>query len=667
MQFEKTETGFRFTRNSRTLLEHSSRAPLFRIGTGVQKVKSKSGFYHMAERDVRLCSLIDFEIESESEDEIAVLFRGGKFSLRTLFRIDGERLEILPEIQSGTPNRLEINIPADRNEQIYGCGEQYTGRNLRGKRVPLWVSEPGVGRRFDLLTIGVAMATKHVPKWFNTYYPSPVWVSSDGKWFKSSSAAYTVLDFRAADCHKAYFWNIPTRLELGLENDTAAALGALSKAVGRQPELPEWAYDGLMLGTQGGSDIVYGKLEKLRNAGVAVSALWCQDWEGRRQTSFGKQLRWAWEYDNKLYPELPAFISRLKEEGVRFLGYNNTFLTPGSTMFDEAVEKEYLVKNPDGSPSMVDVPFDPAALVDFTNPEAREWLKNIIKRNMIGIGMSGWMADFGEMIQHDSILANGETGLDYHNRYAADWAELNREAVKEAGKSDEIIYFMRAGFADSAPSTPLNWNGDQLVDWSRADGLPSAIAASLSLGMSGIGYVHSDIGGYTTLAYKKRSKELLMRWTEYSAFTQVMRSHEGNRPESNVQFGDDDELNLHLARMTKIFCMLKPYHIRLSREYQKSGLPPMRQIILHYPESAGDQRYRYQYLYGEELLVAPVIKAGKTKWKVNIPGGEWVHLWSGRKFSGKQSIQVDAPLGQPPVFFRKGAEMTDLFMDIANI
>lgn len=672
MQIEHLEHGFRIKIDSRVLLEHRTDKPLFKAGTGTADVKSKSGFYHVAEKNVRMISFSRFVIESESETELSVNFSSPSDSISAVFSMEDRKLRITITEKPESLNRFEIQSPADRTELIFGCGEQYIGRNLRGRRVPLWVSEPGVGRRFDLLTILVARATGHIPRWFNTYYPAPLWVSSGGRWFRSSSKSYAVMDFKSADAHKAYFWEIPSELEFGLEDDTAAALGAMSSSAGRQPRLPEWAYDGLWLGTQGGNETVYNRLCSLRDKGAKICALWCQDWEGRRQTSFGKQLRWAWEYDSKLYPELPEFIKKLGSEGIRFLGYNNTFLTPGSSMFDEAVEKEYLIKNRDGSPSMVDVPFDPAALVDFTNPEARDWLKNIIKENMINIGMSGWMADFGEMIQHDTHTASGDEGLEYHNRYPVDWAQLNREAVEEAGKSDEIIYFMRAGYEGAAASTPLNWTGDQLVGWTKEDGLPSAVAASISLGMSGVGYVHSDIGGYTTLAYAKRSRELLMRWTEFAAFTQVMRSHEGNRPDNNVQFGDDESISLHLAKMTAVYSRLKPYHILLSDEYQNSGLPPVRHIIMHYPEAVTESaaeagKYNYQYLYGRDLLVAPVLKPNRKTWKVHIPGDSWIHLWSGKKYSGRQTVTVRAELGSPPVFYREDSGMTALFQEISRL
>ncbi|MDC7226750.1 MAG: alpha-glucosidase [Spirochaetales bacterium] len=650
------------------LLEHSQSKPLISAGIGVQKVISKSGFYKMREKKPVMTLFQNFRItEHETgKAEIEFISNGGSIiRARITENINGIKIRF--KDRGRHFNRFSIRIPALDDQFIFGCGEQYMGRNLSGRRVPIWVSEPGVGRKINLISLFAAVSMKHYPRWFNTYYPSPVWVSSSGGWFRCNSTMYTVLDFTDPAGHSAYFWGVPDSIEFGREESVAAAVGALSAAEGRQPKLPEWAYDGLWLGTQGGNEKVYAKLQILRDAGVKVGALWCQDWEGRRKTSFGSQLRWAWEWDPQLYPDLPGFIKKLKEEGVRFLGYNNTFLTPGSDMFDEAAAKGYFIKNPDGSPSMVDVPFDPAALVDFTNPEAKAWLKEIIKKNMIEIGMAGWMADFGEMIQHNTVLASGKNGLEYHNRYPVDWAKLNQEAVSESGKQDEIIFFMRAGYAGAVKRTPLNWTGDQLVDWSIGDGLPSAISASLSMGMSGVGYVHSDIGGYTGLAWKRRSEELLMRWTEFAAFTQVMRSHEGNRPEKNAQFGSSSFQLSHLAKMTDVYCMLKPVHMQLSSEYRETGLPPIRHMILHYPGiSFGTPAWAYQYLYGRDLLVAPVIRPRKKTRKVYLPDDNWIHLWSGRKYSGNRFITIEAPLGCPPVFYRINSEHFSLYKKIGD-
>ncbi|NQT60658.1 MAG: alpha-glucosidase [Bacteroidetes bacterium] len=665
LRIDEHVNGFIIYVHDRKIIDHSTKKPCIEIGSSEPKVESKSGFFKIREGVLDTKALRTHNITTRSDNKYVIELDN---LLTIVFELKDNLLTIEPKVNNPVFNRFRIHLCADPKERIYGGGEQLGKLNLKGTTLPVWISEPGVGRRFDPLTISFAIKTGHIPRWFNTYYSMPSWVSSSGLYGTIGSTAYSELNFKNKHRHSLYCWEIPEKIVIGVENTLQDAVSGLSKYLGRQPKLPSWVYDGLLLGVQGGRDIVLDKLNKVRSGGADVAAVWCQDWEGRRKTKFGSQLKWAWEYDNSLYPDLPDMIKKLKTEGVRYLGYNNTFLTPGSKMYDEAVEKGYIIKKEDGSPYFVYVPFDPAVLIDFTNPEAVTWLKDIIRKNMIDIGLSGWMADFGEMIPHDAVLSSGESGLTYHNKYPVEWAKLNAEVVEESGKKDDLIYFMRAGFAGASKYTSMNWNGDQLVDWTKADGLPSAIMGSLSMGMSGLGYTHSDIGGYTTLGYKKRGAELLMRWAEYSAFTQTMRSHEGNRPDSNVQIADDDKVIKLVARMVKVFKMLKPYNEKLSEEYQKKGLPPQRIPAMHFPdESAELSRWPYQYMYGSDLLVAPVIKKGKRSWRVRLPREKWIHLWSGKEYAGGGIVTVNAPIGEIPVFYRTNSDWKELFEKLRSL
>jgi alpha-glucosidase len=149
--------------------------------------------------------------------------------------------------------------------------------------------------------------------------------------------------------------------------------------------------------------------------------------------------------------------------------------------------------------------------------------------------MAGWMADFGEYLPADAVLRGG-SGAEWHNRWPVLWARLNREILEDAGLLGTACFFTRSGYSGSARYTTLAWNGDQHVDWSDDYGIGSVVRASLSLAMSGLAFCHSDVGGYTTLPRMTRSKELFLRWLELGAFSPVMRSHEGNRPEANWQF-----------------------------------------------------------------------------------------------------------------------------------
>jgi alpha-glucosidase len=138
-------------------------------------------------------------------------------------------------------------------------------------------------------------------------------------------------------------------------------------------------------------------------------------------------------------------------------------------------------------------------MVDFTNPDARTWAKNIIKNNMLTEGRAvGWMADFAEYTPKNVKLSswNKWSGT-YHNEYPAEWAKINQEAIEEFGSTNETVYFMRSGSTTSPKNTRLYWLGDQLPTLDRYDGLHSALIGILNGGVSGYSLCHSDIGGYT--------------------------------------------------------------------------------------------------------------------------------------------------------------------------
>jgi alpha-glucosidase len=281
---------------------------------------------------------------------------------------------------------------------------------------------------------------------------------------------------------------------------------------------------------------------------------------------------------------------------------------------------------------------------------------------MLDFGLSGWMADFGEYLPTDVRLADGRDAMLAHNAWPVLWAEVNAKAVAGRGKTGEALFFMRAGYSGVQAHCPLLWAGDQSVDFSRHDGLQTVICAALSCGLLGNAHHHSDIGGYTSLFGNLRTPELLMRWAEMAAFTAVMRTHEGNRPTENLQVDQDPEVLTHFARMTRIYRGLGPYLRALSAEAAETGLPLQRPLFLHFeddPQTYGEQT---AYLLGPDLLVAPVIEAGTARRAAYLPASTaWSHLWSGARYEGGRSVEVAAPLGQPPVFFREGSAWAELF------
>ena len=309
-----------------------------------------------------------------------------------------------------------------------------------------------------------------------------------------------------------------------------------------------------------------------------------------------------------------------------------------------------------------------AALLDLANPEACTWIKSVIRTQLIERGASGWMADFAEALPFDASL-HGETTADdtLHNAYPVAWARVNREAIEEAGRGDDITFFTRAGFTGSPRYSTLFWLGDQLTSWRREDGIQSTVNALIASGFSGFAFNHTDIGGYIATTIPRipfripgisftRSKELLLRWIELNAFTPVFRTHEGNQPARHWQIDSDDETTAHFARFARVYRALATYRIRLGRASQETGLPLIRHLWLECPEDPQTLLYEQQFMLGTDILVAPVMSRGCQRNRVYLPAGDWVHMWTGAgSIHGAERgalYEVPAPIGAPPVFYR---------------
>ena len=662
--------GFDVHLGGRHVIAHRHDRPFLQLGRGEARMDMHRGNFDIEDRIIERIGLAYAAVAPEADGWRIVLSAQPGAADATL-RLHGNDATTTIGFAVTDPawNRVWLDLVAEADEHVWGCGEQMSYFDLRGRRFPLWTSEPGVGRdKATAITQQADDAGRAGGDYYTTNYPQPTFLSSRRYAAHLDTTAYAAFDFCARDRHVLEAWAVPDRLELFAQADFVGLVRALSDRFGRPAPLPDWALAGAIIGLKDGADS-FARLQRLQDAGVQVSALWCEDWAGVRQTSFGTRLFWDWAWNAERYPDLPGRIASLyAERGVRFLGYCNPYLCNDGALFPVAEAQGLLARTADGGTYLVDFGEFECGVLDFTNPAAAEWFgAEVIGRNMLGLGMSGWMADFGEYLPIDVRLSNGSDARLMHNAWPTLWARVNADAIAAAGRTGDALFFMRAGWTGTQAHCPLLWAGDQCVDFSRHDGLATVICAALSAGLLGNAAHHSDIGGYTSLFGLVRTAELLQRWAEMATFTPVMRTHEGNRPAENLQVDSDPAITAHFARMTRIHVHILPY-VRTLMQEAALGLPAQRPLFLHFEADRRTYAVQDAYLYGPDLLVAPVHKAGATTKTTYLPAGAvWVHLWSATRHAGGQDVTVAAGIGEPPVFWREGSAFAALFSSLAAL
>jgi alpha-glucosidase len=648
----------------RLVVAHSEAAPFAFVGRGRAEMAMHQGNFAIADR-------LEERVALRFAEQVGAVWHlrrtagaAPSLSLRVAASADRLVLEVV-HAEAGI-NRVWFRIPAEKAERVWGGGEQMSYLNLRGRRFALWTSEPGVGRDPSVLITHLADMKNHAGGRYDwTNYPQPTFLTSSCVAVHLETTEYSAFDFRDPGFHELECWGVPARIEFFAAATLAGLVGRMAERFGRQPALPEWLYNGAVIGLKSGVS-GFARLERFLAAGVKVSALWCEDWAGVRQTSFGTRLFWDWRYSASRYPDLPARIAELRARGIRFMAYASPYVCDDGTLFPEAEALGLLARDAGGGTYRVDFGEFRCGVVDFTQAAARDWFaRRILRENMLDIGVSGWMADFGEYLPVDAVLAEG-AAMALHNAWPPIWAGVNAQAVEEAGQTGEALFFMRAGFTGTQAVCPMLWAGDQSVDFSRHDGLRTVITGALSAGMLGNAYHHSDIGGYTSVFGNLRTPELIMRWAEMAAFTPMMRTHEGNRPSHNLQIDQDATVLAHFARMTRVWVHLAPYLREIGVQARTLGLPAQRPLFLHFEDDAACFDVEDAYLYGPDLLVAPVHTAERADWNVYLPAGaRWVHVWTGRVCDGGARVMVDVPFGQPAVFWREGSPFAALFAGIS--
>lgn len=597
---------------------------------------------------------------------------GSSFTLQLCEPGDGRlAFEFEPDARSKF-NFSSIRIRSRGSERVYGMGEQFPHDtlNLKGRQISVLVEEGGVGRGHPVISPAVDLASPgSAGNEGTTYYAAPHYLTSELHSIFLKNTSYAEFDFREDETIEIRLYEDSMSWEALYGSSPLELIERFTEYAGRMPAPPEWTQDGAIVALARPLEDSLGLVDELIEAGVFVAGVWNQTWSGINVTYIGEQVLWNWVLDEEEHPGWHDWVSDLSDRDVRALCYiNSMFLdlsdreTESSRhLFAEGDAAGYFVKDEHGDTLMLPVTAFDVALLDFTNEDAREWMKNVIVDEMVeGAGCSGWMVDFAEALPFEATLHDGTSAAEYHNRYPVEWMRLNREALEEAGLVGEVLTFNRSGHTQSPRHSLMFWEGDQLTTWDSFDGIGSAVRGLINGGFSGLALNHSDTGGYTSLSRigfgYSREAELLKRWGELSAFTSLLRTHEGNQPDANAQVYDDDQRE-HFAWVSQVFAGLKVYRQIRFMEAEEKGWPVVRHLWLHYPWDRAAHESDDQFLLGASILVAPVLEkcsgwpsCDSTR-DVYLPEGEWTHLWSGEVVTGPASLRIEAPLREPPVFY----------------
>jgi alpha-glucosidase len=537
-----------------------------KVGHANIKIKEKLGSYQVRNKNLNLIS--GYKLIKKLDT--LLLWKNGEKEIQVLLILEKNNSFRLSISSNQLYDHWEISFERLQEEEIYGGGIQFSEYDNYNKKIINLTQENGIGRGGGSISKWTKLG-KVVGENYATYCPSTSVLTSRNRSFAWNEYAYSEVDFTT---DKITFTILDKSVSFTLGYDSLA--NQHSNLTSPTPYvLPKWSI-GTILGLQGGSKSVLKKVNAVVESGAQVDAVWIQDWVGKRQTKYGSRLNWTWELDTIQYPQFDNFKNELTAKNIKVMGYVNPFFAERGKYITQGLEKGYFIyQHNTDTPKLFDYGGMKGYMLDIFNEEAFEWMKSIIKTNLVDNGFSGWMADFAEWypIRQDPEFILEDFKL--HNEYPVLWAKLNYEVIQESGK--ELFFFNRSGGLKTSEYSSMMWAGDQMVDYSEEDGLLSVFDAYLSSSYSGLPMIHSDAGGYTSV--KKpiiknyiRDTTLLKNWLFLEACTPVLRTHEGLLPEDNAQVYDNNMIDF-FAAITQLHAKLQPYFLLLIKERDDNNQP----------------------------------------------------------------------------------------------
>ena len=388
----------------------------------------------------------------------------------------------------------------------------------------------------------------------------------------------------------------------------------------------------------------------------------------------------SWDFDLEYWPDPEGMVRELKEMGTELIVSVWPTVSLSAPLYNEMKERGELVRT-EGGVNINMLFFEPVSFMDATNPRARDFVWKQIKKNYVDRGIKAFWLDVAEpeYTRHDYECYRYHKGssLEVGNVYPALYTKMVYDGLLAEGEEEQVS-LVRSAWAGSQRYGALAWSGDIM---STFETFAKQVVCGLQMAMSGIPWWNTDIGGFHQGDVNDpKFRELLIRWFEYAAFCPVMRLHGKRNPEKPAlgteggglcASGADNEIWSYgeenyeiMKRYIEIREKLKPYTRKLMEETHTQGTPVIRPLLYEFPEDETAWNIQNQYLYGPDILVAPVTEYEKREWKVYLPAGEsWINVWTKEEFSGGQWITCDAPLHQMPMFVRaENEELQEVFV-----
>ena len=441
----------------------------------------------------------------------------------------------------------------------------------------------------------------------------------------------------------------------------ANATELFTELTGRQDLPPFWAL-GYITSKYGyhNRQETMGVIDSLKTRGYPVDAVVLDLYWYGKETDMGRL-----EWNEEQFPDHKQMLADLKAQGVNTILITQPYINKIGALdnYNMLSSEGLLAKDAYGNTHDVTTWVGEAGMFDVSNPQTQQWLWNRLK-SLTEEGVAGWWGDLGEPEVHPQTIyhANGETATEYHNQYGNQWSQIIYDGLRKDFPSMRPLLMMRGGTTGLQKYSVFPWTTDVSRSWG---GFQPQIKLMLHSGLSGLGYMSSDLGGFAVDPENPTDEELYVRWVQMGAFTPTMRTHAQLKPEP-YHYPESEEI---LKEYVKMRYKWLPYNYTLAYENATKGWPLARPLNF-----MGDNpNWKYsrrtdEYLWGNNVLVAPVMEQGATEREVLFPAGTWVSWYdASQKYEGGSLDTVPAPIERMPLFVRQGSFIPQYDLPIENV